>query len=36
MSLGGHRNMKEIETYVQAVNQKRLAQSAVTKRATVK
>jgi integrase len=33
MSITGHRNMKEIETYVQAVNQKRLARAAITKRA---
>jgi integrase len=33
MSITGHRNLKEVETYVQAVNQKRLARAAIAKRA---
>jgi integrase len=33
MAITGHRNLKEVETYVKAVNQRRLAMTAVDKRA---
>lgn len=36
MSITGHNNIKEIETYCAEVNKKRLAQSAITKLASVR
>ena len=33
MSITGHRNLKEVETYVQAVNERSLAKAAIAKRA---
>jgi hypothetical protein len=31
MSISGHRNIREVETYVAAVNQKRLATDAIAR-----